>query len=81
MVVVHKGKKPFKCGICEKSFSRKDSLVEHNTVHVKPIKCVFCHKSYYLHKKLKVHMKNFHKLPFKCDVCSVRLKKNCLDLS
>ena len=46
---VHENKKPFKCGICQKSFGANTTLKIHQrTVHEneKPFKCGICQKSF-----------------------------------
>ena len=42
---VHRGKKPFKCNICDAAFARKQNLIGHiESVHgeMKPFKCNAC---------------------------------------
>lgn len=54
-VVAHP--KLFKCGSCEKSFTKKRALVDHAQVHsgLKPFKCEYCSKTFRLRWNLTLH--------------------------
>ena len=43
-ISVHSKKKPFKCNVCDASFSLKYKLKSHTTVHEKkrPFQCTLC---------------------------------------
>lgn len=64
--------KPYKCGICNKSFSLKGTLKTHIWIHMKdkPYKCFICNKSYSQASTLFTH-KIIHNpdKPFNCDIC------------
>ena len=49
------------CEVCNKSFTRKDNLSQHLSVHVeKRFQCSHCSKCYSRGKKLKVHIFRHH---------------------
>ena len=45
---IYKGKKPFKCHICDKAFSHSSSLARHTNIHVgeKPYQWEICEKTF-----------------------------------
>ena len=70
---VHLKIKPYKCGICEKSFSRAEHVKIHNEgVHSEKVNCGHCKKELKNKITLKAHMKRLHpntnKL-YQCDMC------------
>ena len=49
-------KKPFKCEICNMTFSKSDSFNRHKTVHgMKPYSCNTCRKAFLTKSDLTVH--------------------------
>ena len=71
---VHEGKKPYKCSLCDNSFSQKSNLKMHiDSVHEgkKPYKCSLCGNSFSRKEHLKIHIDSVHegKKPYKCSFC------------
>uniref|UniRef100_A0A8C7U4N7 C2H2-type domain-containing protein n=1 Tax=Oncorhynchus mykiss TaxID=8022 RepID=A0A8C7U4N7_ONCMY len=71
--------KCFKCDVCEKTFSRKNLLVQHKLTHTRPFKCDVCEKTFSRKGSLEAH-KLIHTLvhqmlihteerPFTCGQC------------
>ena len=58
-VYCYVGEKPFRCEICQKSFSRESDLKVHAIVHQdeKPFKCDQCSKSFTRFSTLKEHIR------------------------
>lgn len=69
---VHSSERHFLCNICQKSFTRQSSLMEHRKIHlgIKSYKCETCDKAfinssaYFKHKQ--IHRKRAHH----CHVCN-----------
>ena len=57
---VHENKKPFKCGICQKSFGANTTF-----------KCDICQKSFGVKGDLNRHQRTVHENEklFNCDIC------------
>ena len=65
-------KKLFLCPTCGKSFTQKNSYIQHANVHMglKPYQCEHCGKSFAYEKSLKEHrFMHDEILHFKCEVC------------
>ncbi|XP_065582108.1 zinc finger protein 813-like isoform X2 [Artemia franciscana] len=68
----HKGEKPFKCDVCDKTFSKAAKLNAHQRVHTgeKPFKCDICDKTFSQACNLNTHLRlHTGEKPFKCDIC------------
>ena len=61
-----------KCEICDKAFSRADTLSAHKRLHSKnPVKCSICSKTYSCKSKLVRHTAIHGKERHKCDKCKL----------
>ena len=69
----------FSCGVCQKSFKRKDVLIEHERVHTgeKPFKCKLCDKSFKQRSGLRTHeFMHTGNSPYKCERCGKVYARN-----
>ncbi|XP_050522048.1 gastrula zinc finger protein XlCGF7.1-like isoform X1 [Daktulosphaira vitifoliae] len=83
ILMIHEGKKPFKCEMCNATFPRKDYLILHYAIHsnepefkdqllIKKFKCQICEKSF-------SNLSSFHRhewlhkeeKPYQCDCCKL----------
>ncbi|KAF9818381.1 hypothetical protein SFRURICE_017803 [Spodoptera frugiperda] len=75
--------RPYKCDICETSFSEKCNLNNHIRTHTgeKPYKCDICKRSYSVKCNLDRHIRiHTGEKPHKCDICESRfIQKGNLD--
>ena len=71
-IIVHTGKKRFKCQYCEKTFIRKNKCTSHERVNTgeKPYNYEHCEKSFADKTKFGTH-KRIHtgEKPYKCQHC------------
>lgn len=71
--------KPFRCNVCDGSFSRYSSLWSHKRLHTgdKPFKCEMCGLTFaraaYLKNHLRVHS---GEKPYKCNVCGMQFSQS-----
>ena len=63
---------PLKCDQCDKCFSQKEELVQHERTHTedKPFECNQCGKRFYLEGNLFLHKEIHRGKPFECNYCN-----------
>ncbi|XP_022121191.2 gastrula zinc finger protein XlCGF42.1-like [Pieris rapae] len=69
----HTKVKPFKCSICEKSYTQSSGLQQHMRLHtgVRPYKCNFCNKGFTQKGGLDQHLRTHTKVkPYNCILCN-----------
>ena len=84
-VAKHSGEKPYKCKLCDFSFTEPGNLRNHLRIHSgeKPQGCTLCSFVCITKSHLKYHMKSVHlkEKPFKCDQCLYKCAtKNMLNI-
>jgi uncharacterized Zn-finger protein len=68
---------PFVCSICEKEFKTKNSLNDHQSLHLgnKDFSCQSCPKKFRLKQALVRHYQAVHlDLKFECEICGETMK-------
>lgn len=66
------------CDICDRSFSKQDTLDNHIQFHHEKVTCDDCGKQFNSRRILVIHRKRFHKIPamairFSCKVSNCKL--------
>ena len=67
------------CDVCEKRFTRADSLKTHMRIHTneRPYECDVCEKRFTRSSGLKLHMRiHTNERPYECDVCEKRFTRS-----
>ena len=70
-------KKPFKCTICDLSYTKRDSLDRHDKkVHeMKRFRCDLCDKIYKEQGNLSIHKRDVHNIfSIKCSKCGIKFR-------
>ncbi|XP_014359734.2 uncharacterized protein LOC106711842 [Papilio machaon] len=83
-LLIHSGKKPYPCVICNKSFTTKWNLKLHRWTHMsrsaKPFKCHLCKGAFIRYTEYISHMNSHKSLrPYTCNYCGCQFirKYNC----
>lgn len=78
-ITTHSRERLYKCNICNKAYTRSDSLTTHcQTVHFKEKyvkECHICGKTYNGLRRLNKHLRTHSNSNFQCDICK-RIIKN-----
>lgn len=73
MIAAHENRRPFKCGVCNKTFSQPGNLQTHLAIHqtFRAYACSECKQSFTQLGNLKSHCKNKHSgaLYLSCGIC------------
>ena len=77
----HLAQRRYHCEKCYQSFKRKCHLDEHKELHDKPVQCKLCGKLIQIKRKLRGHMKTYHRKnksdrsTHNCEKCGELFKK------
>ncbi|XP_063072263.1 zinc finger protein GLI4-like [Engraulis encrasicolus] len=77
--VVHAKDKPYRCGVCGKTFRYSGKFKEHQRIHTgeRPYRCHVCFKSFNQTAHLKVHLRvHTGEKPYSCPLCGKRFSQS-----
>ena len=73
----HTKERKYQCQICQKSFMRVETLLNHVKTHNKRFECQICSKLFPSQGTLNNHIKQTHENPgsFECQICSKKFNR------
>ncbi|XP_042563764.1 zinc finger protein 234-like isoform X2 [Clupea harengus] len=77
--LAHGKEKPYRCGVCGKSFRYSGKFKEHQRIHTgeRPYRCHVCFKGFNQTAHLKVHLRiHTGEKPYSCPLCGKRFSQS-----